>query len=165
MLPGLFCLSLGQYAVGALFQITRKTWPMVVAALAAAVADPIFFLALPRGDDASSLAIAQSLSFAVGLVVLIGFAQFHAPQWPRARDLALTALGCAGMAALNVPLRGFAPGLAILLLQIALGVGFYGAMVALFDIAGLRGVFVETAGPARAWIRRKSGLFRTFPPL
>ena len=165
MLPGLFCLSLGQYAVGALFQITRKTWPMVVAALAAAVADPLFFLALPRGNDASSLAIAQSLSFAVGLVALIGFAQFHAPQWPRARDLALTALGCAGMAALNVPLRGFAPGLAILLLQIALGVGFYGAMVALFDIAGLRGVFVETAGPARAWIRRKSGLFKTFPPL
>ncbi|WP_294535174.1 lipopolysaccharide biosynthesis protein [uncultured Rhodoblastus sp.] len=165
MLPGLFCLALGQFAIGALFQISRKTWPMVVAALAAAIADPLFFLALPRGNDASSLAVAQSLSFAVGLVVLIGFAQANAPQWPRARDLALTVLGCACMAALNVPLRGFAPGLAPMLLKILLCGGFYILVVAWFDIAGLRGVFLEKAGPAREWISRKSGLFKLFPPL
>jgi O-antigen/teichoic acid export membrane protein len=165
MLPGLFCLALGQFAIGAIFQISRKTWPLVVAALAAALADPVFFLALPRGTDASSLAIAQSLSFAVGLVVLIGFAQANAPQWPRARDLALTVVGCAGMAALNFPLRAAAPGLAPMLLQIVLGGGFYAGMVALFDIAGLRGVFLEKAGTARGWISRKSGLFKVFPPL
>ncbi len=42
LLPGLFLFSLGQFSVNAVFQIARKTLPMVVAALAACVADIVF---------------------------------------------------------------------------------------------------------------------------
>ena len=83
-------------------------------------------LLLPRGDDASSLAIAQSLAMAVGFVVLIGFAQANAPQWPRLRDLALTSLrlrrhGGAGRAAC----ARCTPGLGLIAAQMALAGGFY----------------------------------------
>jgi O-antigen/teichoic acid export membrane protein len=164
MLPGLFCLAVSQFAINAVFQISRKTWPMALAALAAVLANPLFVLALPRGNDASSLALAQSLSFAVGLVVLIGFAQANAPQWPRWRDLVLTALASGGMAALAGPLRSSPPGLALMTIQIVLGGGFYLLMVAIFDIAGLRGVFLEASRPARLWIGRKGGPFKIFLP-
>lgn len=159
MLPGLFCLAVSQFAINPVFQISRKTWPMALAALAAVLANPLFVLALPRGTDASSLAVAQSLSFAVGLVVLVGFARANAPQWPRWRDLVLTALASGGMAALAGPLRSSAPGLALMTIQIVLGGGFYLLMVAIFDIAGLRGVFLEASRPALLWLGRKGGLF------
>jgi len=155
MLPGMFCLGMGQFSIHAIFQISRKTMPMVAAALAACIADPIFALLLPRGPDASSLAIAQSMAFAVGLVVLIGFARATRPQWPRFRDLALTALACAGMAALAGPLRDRNPGLVLILVQMGLAGAFYLLAIAIFDIAGLRRIFLDKFQPARLWHGRK----------
>ncbi len=165
MLPGMFCLGMGQFSIHAIFQISRKTMPMVAAALAACIADPIFFLLLPRGSDASSLAIAQSMAFAVGLVVLLGFAQASRPQWPRFRDLALTTLACAGMAALAGPLRDRSPGLVLMLSQMLLAGSLYVLAVAAFDIAGLRRIFLAKAEPVRLWLGRKGGVFKVFLPL
>jgi O-antigen/teichoic acid export membrane protein len=153
LLPGLFLFSLGQFAVNAVFQIAQKTLPMVVAALAACVADIFFVLALPRGN-ASGIALAQSLSMAVGFVTLLGFAQTTRPQWPRLRDLALTVAGALGMAVLAWPLRALPPGPGLMCAQIALGAGFYLLIVALFDVAGLRRAFVAKAGPI--WLALKN---------
>jgi O-antigen/teichoic acid export membrane protein len=165
MLPGLFCYGMTQFAIHPIFQIKQKTLPLVTAALAACLADPLFILVLPRGDDASSLAISQSLALAVGMVVLIGFAQASAPQWPRVRDLALTALGCVGMAGLGVPLRALPPGFVVMLAQIALCGSLYAAIVAIFDVAGLRSAFVKKINPILARLRRKGGIFKIFLPL
>ena len=147
LLPGIFLFSLGQFAVNAVFQIAQKTLPMVVAALAACVADIVFVLTLPRGENASGIAVAQSLSMAVGFVTLIGFAQTTRPQWPRLRDLALTIAGALGMAALAWPLRALPPGPGLMCAQIVLGAGFYLLIVAFFDVAGLRRAFVAKALP------------------
>jgi O-antigen/teichoic acid export membrane protein len=151
LLPGLFLFSLGQFALNAVFQIGQKTMPMVFSALAACVADLIFVMVLPRGDDASSLAIAQSLAMGVGFVTLAGFAQATRPQWPRFRDIALTSLASLGMAALAGPLREKAPGVGLMLAQVTIGGGFYALIVAVFDIAGLRTTLVAKAGPI--WLR------------
>jgi O-antigen/teichoic acid export membrane protein len=159
MLPGLFCYSFGQYSINAVFQIARKTLPVVAGALAACVANPVLFFLLPRSADASSLAMAQSLAMAVGLVTLIGFAQLNAPQWPRFRDLALTVLGCLGMAALAGPLRSLRPGLALMATQIVLGGGFYLLIVAAFDIAGMRRAFLAKAKP---WLNGKRRTLKAF---
>jgi len=164
MLPGLFAYGMTQFAIHPIFQIARKTLPLVMAALVACLADPIFILALPRGDDASSLALAQSLALLVGFFALILFARANAPQWPRFRDLGLTALGCAGMAALDAPLRNLAPGLLLLLAQIALGGGFYAAMVALFDIAGLRSAFLAKLAQIAAREDGKGRFLKFFLP-
>jgi O-antigen/teichoic acid export membrane protein len=165
MLPGLFCFGVAQFAINAVFQIARKTRPMVLAALAACIADPIFIVVLPRGDDASNLAIAQSFAFAIGLIVLMGFAQANAPQWPRWRDLALTALTCAGMAALGGPLRDLRPGFLLMLGQMALAGSFYMLIVAVFDVAGLRGAFMTKFAPALESLSRRGGIFRLLAPI
>jgi hypothetical protein len=162
MLPGLFCFSLGQFSINAIFQIARKTMPMVLAALATCVADPLFVWLLPRGGDASTLALAQSLAMAVGLVVLIAFAQANRPQWPRFRDIALSVLACLGMAALAGPLRSLRPGLALMATQIVLAGSFWLLAVAGFDIAGLRSAFMSRAQP---WFARKGRVFKVFLPL
>jgi hypothetical protein len=154
-----------QFAIHPIFQIKQKTLPLVTAALAACLADPLFILILPRSGDASNLAIAQSLALAVGMVVLIGFAQANAPQWPRVRDLALTALGCAGMAGLGVPLRALPPGFAVMLAQIALCGSLYAVIVAIFDVAGLRGAFIGKINPILGRLRRKGGIFKLLLPL
>ena len=156
MLPGLFCVGMVQFAINPVFQIRQKTMPMVLAALAACIADPIFLALLPRGDDASSLAVAQSLAMAVGLVVLMVFAQASAPQWPRWRDLALTSAASAGMAALLIVLREWPPGILTLLAQIVAGGGFYLAFVLLFDIANLRSILLQKLAPLMARIRSTS---------
>ncbi len=165
MLPGLFCFGLAQFSINAIFQIAHKTLPLIAAALAACVADPLFVLVLPRGSDASSLAVAQSLAFGVGLVTLIVFASFNAAKWPRPRDLALTLVGCAGMAALAGPMRSLRPGVVLMLTQMFFAGAFYVLIVAAFDVAGLRTVFVEKAGPSIGRLSRKGGLFKVFLPL
>jgi hypothetical protein len=60
------------------------------------------------------------------------------PSWPKPRDLIVTLAACAAMVAVDLPLRGLAPGVAALLLQIALGSGAYVATAAALDLAGLR---------------------------
>ena len=159
MLPGLFFLGLGQFSVNAVFQIARKTMPVVLAAVTVCVADPIFFVLLPRSADASSLAIAQSLAMTLGFLVLIAFAQAIRPQWPPVRDLAWTVVAAAGMAALAGPWRDAHPGLLQMLAQMALAGGFYCLVVALTDLAGLRAAFLEKVPP----LLRKLGFKANLP--
>lgn len=140
MLPGLFCLGLAQFALNAVFQIARKTWPMAAGAAAACLGDAVFLWFGPRGGDAAYLAIAQSFGFLVGLLALMVFALAAKARFPRGRDLALTLAGCAAMAGALWPTRTAAPGLGLLLAQIFIGGAVYALMVALFDVAGLRGV-------------------------
>ena len=94
--------------------------------------------------------------------MLIGFAQANAPQWPRFRDIALSVIGCAGMAALAAPLRSLRPGLALMAVQMALAGSFYLLVVAGFDIAGLRSAALAKVEP---WLARKGGVFKVFLPL
>jgi O-antigen/teichoic acid export membrane protein len=165
MLPGLFCFGLAQFSINAIFQLARKTLPLIAAALAACVADPLFIFVLPRGSDASSLAMAQSLAFGVGLITLLVFASFNAPKWPRLRDLALTLIGCAGMAALAGPMRSLRPGLALMLTQMFFAGSFYVLIVAAFDVAGLRAALIENAQPLIHRLSRKGGVFKVLLPL
>lgn len=159
MLPGLFCLGLSQFALNAIFQIARKTGPVVLAALVVCVADPLIFLALPRAEDASSLALAQSLAMALGLLTLLVFAQANRPQWPPARDLFWSVLASVGMAALAGPFRSAHPGLLQMIAQMAIAGGVYAIVVALTDLAGLRTAFLAKIVPL---VRRNKFLNRTF---
>jgi len=159
MLPGLFCLGLSQFAVNGIFQIARKTRPVVLAAVVVCIADPLIFLALPKTDDASSLALAQSLAMALGLITLIVFAQANQPQWPPARDLFWSIFASAGMAALAGPWRDAHPGLLQMLAQMAVAGAFYALVVALTDLAGLRAAWLAKIPPL---LRRKWALPLSF---
>jgi O-antigen/teichoic acid export membrane protein len=138
LLPGLFAMGLIQFALNPVFQIAKKTAPLVAAAAVAAVSGLVFVFALPRGDDASSFALAQSGAYLAAFGALALFAARTKPVWPPLRDIFATAVGAAAMAAAIWPLRSLPPGLSTLLLQVFAGVSLYGALTLIFDTAGLR---------------------------
>jgi O-antigen/teichoic acid export membrane protein len=147
MLPGLFCFAMILYGVNPVFQIAKRTGPLIGAAVVGCIADPVIFYLLPGGGGVSSLAIAQSGAFAIALATLIVLALLSRPRWPRFRDMAATCLGTAAMAAALMPLRDQDPGFAVLVEQIAAGTLVYGLTVALLDTANLRTIIMERIGP------------------
>ena len=144
MLPGLLAYGLMSYSIAPIFQIAKRTRPMIVAALAACLADAVLILFSPRGADALWLALAQSISSIVGLGVAFAFALTTAPRWPRLRDIAASGFATGVMVIALLPLRG-APGLATLIEQTLLGLGIYGGLALLFDLGGLRALLGRRA--------------------
>lgn len=140
MMTGLFCSAIIQFGINPIFQIEKKTAPLIAAALVACVVDPLLVLILPRDDGASSLAIAQAGALLAALVTLIACANFAKPQWPRLRDLAATVCANAVMAAAVLPMRDRDPGFATLAEQVAVGTSLYALIVMSIDVAGLRSV-------------------------
>jgi O-antigen/teichoic acid export membrane protein len=156
LLPGLFAMGLIQFAVNPVFQIEKKTAPLIGAASVAVVSGLVFALALPRGADASSLALAQCGAYILALAALVAFAARTSPQWPRPRDM-LAALAATGAMILALrPLADLPPGAATLLLQIGVGGFVYCGATLLFDTAGLRGLALATARPAMTKVLAKA---------
>ena len=155
LLPGLFAMGMILFGVNPVFQIGKKTAPMVGAALVAVAAGFFLVVALPWGKDASSLALAQCGAYLAALVATLFFAARAKPIWPRARDVAFAVVATGGMVAVLSPLREMTPGISTLLLQVSLGVVVYGVLTLIFDTAGLR-------GQAEVWIKRRRE--RTVPP-
>lgn len=153
MMPGLFCFAMILYAINPIFQIAKRTAPLIAAAVVACVADPVILLALPHAQGASSLAIAQSGAFALAFVALVGVACLSHPIWPRARDLIATVLATGAMSAVLLPLRAQSPGFFTLAAQIVFGILVYGTIVFLFDIASLRTLILGRLRPVVARVR------------
>ncbi len=148
LLPGFFAFGMINFAVNPVFQITKRTRPMIAAASVALAADGLLILALPR--DATHLAIAQSAALAIGLAALLVFAKLSGARWPRAGDIAWSCAGVATMVFALLPLRASEPGVVTLLAETLAGLAIYGVFVALFDIAGLRRVLLDAVRAARA---------------
>ncbi len=148
LLPGLFAMGVILFGVNPVFQIEKKTAPLLVAALAAVGVGVALLFVLPWGHDASHLAIAQAGAYVAALVATIYFALRTQPVWPSLWEIfaALVATGVMALALQQT--RVLAPSLATMVVQIAAGVAIYGGMTLLFDIAGLRSV-------AAAWLRAR----------
>lgn len=138
LLPGLFAMGFLNFGVNPVFQIAKRTAPLIVAALAAVVVSLLLLFLLPWGRDASNLAIAQAGGYLAALAVTIWFALRAQPVWPSFWDLFAAGVATGIMFLALAPMRAMAPGFLTLLLQIAAGAAIYGVMVAAFDIAGLR---------------------------
>jgi O-antigen/teichoic acid export membrane protein len=132
------------YALRPALQIGEKTAPFMVAAglaLAVNVA-----LVLGSGGAMGAVSAAHAAGLAAGfvlVVVAVARAGTLAPAW---RDIAVIAVGSAGVAALALPLSGLAnPFLALGAAMLAAG-GAYGALMLAFDV-----------GDVRAALRRRGG--------
>ena len=147
MMAGLFSSALIQFAVNPIFQIAKRTAPLIGAALFACLVDALLLLVLPRSADASSLAIAQTGAYIAALVALVFVASLSKPQWPRLRDIVLAALGTAAMAAALLPLREHDPGLITLIEQALAGTVIYGLFVTFFDVANMREILIARLRP------------------
>ena len=147
-LPGLFSMGMILFAVNPVFQIAKKTAPMIAAALIGALAGVLLFFLLPWGADASNLALAQCGVYVVALLATLALAARERPIWPRLRDLVATGAATLGMVAALAPMQGMTPGLATLFAQVGVGAFVYGALTFAFDTAGLRGELI-------AWAKRR----------
>ncbi len=153
MMPGLFCFSMILYAINPIFQIAKRTAPLIAAAAVACVGDPLILLLMPHAGGATRLAVAQSGAFALALATLIAIACRSRPAWPRLRDLAGTASATVCMVGVLLPLRAHPPSFALLVVQIAAGLAVYGGLVALFDIAAIRTIASARLRPTMARFR------------
>ena len=138
LLPGLFAMALIIFGVNPVFQIAKRTAPLIGAAVTAIVTGLVLVLAIPWGDDASSLALAQCGCYVAALAATLFFASRAAPVWPRLRDVSAAILATLCMAAALWPMRSMTPGVLALLMQVSAGAIVYGALTLLFDTAGLR---------------------------
>ena len=136
LLPGLLCFGLGVYAVAPIFQIARRTGPLILAALAAFGADLALLSMLPQ--EPASIALAQTGAMGCGLLALILFALATPAQSPGLRDILTPLLGAAAMVAALAPLREGSPGALTLCLQVPSGVAIYIAILWAFDACSLR---------------------------
>jgi O-antigen/teichoic acid export membrane protein len=150
MMGGFFCFALILYGINPIFQIAKKTAPLIGAAVVGCIVDAVLVLFLPYREHATGLAIAQTCAYAASFLVLVYLARYEKPQWPRLYDVCATILGTAAMAGALLPLRETEPGFVTLAEQIAAGVVIYGCCVFALDIAGLRRILITRLGPVVA---------------
>lgn len=138
MIPALAAFALVQYALNAVFQLRRRTAPVIAAATVAVAIDLGIVFGWPTRLGPEGFAAAQLAGTACGLATLCALAIRSGARLPW-RDLGLSAVGAAAMVAALWPVRAWAlPPAALLALQVAGGIGIYGGFVLAFDIAGVR---------------------------
>ncbi|MGU3537237.1 lipopolysaccharide biosynthesis protein [Methylobacterium sp. A54F] len=138
LIPGLFGLSLMYYALNPVFQIRRRTLPVIAASAIGLGVNGLGLLTLPSLLGPPGIAVAQSLGLTTGcswlaLRALTGRERLHLP-W---RDIGAASLAGLAMGLALLPLRHLPP-VQALVLAVPLGAALYGLLVWLFDIAGLR---------------------------
>jgi O-antigen/teichoic acid export membrane protein len=153
MIPGFFFLAMTNFALNPVFQIRRKTLPVVAAAVIGLAVDALGLWLLPPVMGPEGIAVAQTLGLAVATLIL-AVRTLTGPQRLRLpwRDIVMAGLACAIMALCLAPVRHLEP-VPALASSLALGILVYGAFTWTFDIAGLRSLiaarWAERRGPAR----------------
>ncbi len=146
LLPGLVALALMNFVLNPIFQIRRRTLPLVAAGGVGALVNLGAALALAGPFGPHGIAAAQSLGFLAALLflgqrALTGPGRLRMP-W---RDPLAVVLATMAMTVAILPLRGLDPWLALPACLVTGGL-VYGALVWHFDIAGLRAAVVARFG-------------------
>lgn len=139
MVPGFFCLAMMNFALNPIFQIRRRTRPVIAAALVGLLVNAAGLWVLPQHLGSEGVAIAQTLGLAaatllLALRALTGRDRLALPWW----DILAAGIASLAMGLCLQPLRHIEPA-RCLALSIPLGMLIYATLVWIFDIAGLRG--------------------------
>ncbi len=148
LLPGLVALALMNFALNPIFQIRRRTLPLVAAGGIGALVNGVAALALAGPFGPHGIAAAQSLGFLAAMLFL-GIRALTGPGRLRMswRDPLGVMLATATMTVAILPLRALGPWLALPAGLVTGGL-VYGALVWRFDIAGLRTTVLARFGRA-----------------
>ncbi len=149
LLPGLIALAFMNFTLNPIFQIRRRTAPVIGAAVTGFAVNAAALAVLPGHSGAHGVALAQTLgliaAFAVlGLRALAGRERLRLPL----RDLGASLLATVAMTAAVLPARGLASPALSLLVAVPLGGLVYGGLAWRLDIAGLRGLVAERLRPS-----------------
>ncbi len=151
LLPGLFAMGLVNFGINPIYQIEKRTAPVVFAAVAAAATAFILLLTLPKATDASHLALAQAGGYVAALVSTFFFALRSQAIWPSLRDILYAVLGSGTMYIILLQSADMPPGLSTLVRQILIGGLIYLIFVLVFNIARLRNLAIDWIRPYIAW--------------
>ena len=138
LIPALAAFALIQYALNPVFQLRRRTAPVIAAAAIAVAVDLALVLLWPGLAGPEGFAMAQLAGVGLGCVALGAAAMASGAALPW-RDLARAAAATAVMVAAVWPLRHLASPAVTLAIQVALGAVVFGALALALDIAGGRG--------------------------
>ena len=136
--PALTIAALTSFAINPIFQIARRTGPLLIGGLIAAAANMLAIAVLPTTDDAINLALAQLIAMITGFVAVVAYGIYSQAVWPPLRALLSIALSTGVMVAVVLPLRSMQPGFVALAVQAGLGLAVYAAMTLALDVAGAR---------------------------
>jgi O-antigen/teichoic acid export membrane protein len=150
--PGFFAYCALSSGLNPVFQLTRRTWPVTIAALSALATDFALLQFGDAGRSTDALARAYSISLGVGFLIGATLAFRNADVRPKLRDVAIIAAATLVMASVIRPLNGVGSHALAAALALGLGGGLYGGALLLFDVAGLRGFALERLrAPRQGW--------------
>jgi peptidoglycan biosynthesis protein MviN/MurJ (putative lipid II flippase) len=149
LIPGLLCGTLLNFGLNPIFQIRRKTVPVIAAAIVGLAVNAVCLLVLPAHFGAPGIAMAQSAGLVASTLwlavrALAGPQRLRIDWW----DVFAACTATLAMMACLAPFRHMDPAMA-LAISLPLGVLVYALLVALFDIAGLRSL-------AAAYLRQRA---------
>lgn len=136
-IPAFCAYALVQYALNPVFQLRRRTAPVIAAALIALAVNTALLFAPPSHAGATGMALVQAGSLAAALLALVAAAAFSGARLPW-RDLGMTLAAGALMGAALAPWRHAGVPAATLPLQVVAGAAIYAVLALALDIAGGR---------------------------
>jgi O-antigen/teichoic acid export membrane protein len=146
LLPGLVCFALVQAAVTPVFQLKRITWPAIVGAVAALVAN-VALVGAAATPSTAAFAVAQALSYGLALAI-VAFLSYRAMAVvPPARDVAAALLATVAMMAVVWPIRALGPGWTTLLLSVAAGAATFAIIICTANVGRIRTLARRTPSP------------------
>jgi O-antigen/teichoic acid export membrane protein len=146
LVPGFVAFALTLYGLNAVFQIRRRTYPMILACCTAVLVNILLVAQLPPQAAGVDYARAQVVALISALMVTVAFIVVVMPVGPRIRDVLGIASGLLAMAGILLLLRSLPPGPVTLLLQVGLGALAYGAVAFASDVGKVRS-FVRAGKP------------------
>jgi O-antigen/teichoic acid export membrane protein len=138
LLPGLACFALIQAAISPVFQLKRRTFPLIIAACIALAVNALLTWRLGADATVVDYARAQAFGYGAAMVTAIVLALREMQAFPSVKDVAGAIAATAVMVAAVWPLRAMAPGLPVLLASVAIGALAFAATAWLLNLAGLR---------------------------
>jgi O-antigen/teichoic acid export membrane protein len=139
LLPGFLAAVLIQYVFTPVFQLRKRTLPVITAAVVGLGLNGLALLILPRWYGPSGVALAQLAGLLAATGVLGGLTLLGPEPFKfLARDVVLSLLATAVMTGAIWPLRGVGSPPLSLAITVVLGGTIYGAFVWSMDLASLR---------------------------
>jgi O-antigen/teichoic acid export membrane protein len=138
LIPALFAFALIQYALNPVFQLRRRTGPVVFAALAALAANAALLPILLPLWGPKGVALAQLAGLALAAVVFAILAAREGGLRLPWRDLALAAAATGAMTFAVLPLREIEPPALAFGAAVTAGSAIYGTLAYVLDIAMFR---------------------------
>jgi O-antigen/teichoic acid export membrane protein len=139
LMPGFLAAVLIQFVFTPVFQLRKRTSPVIVAAVVGLALDGCALLVLPGWYGPSGVAMAQlvGLLAATGVLGCLAILGQEAVRFS-GRDVALSLLATSVMTGLTWPLRDLGSPLLSLFVTISVGITIYGGFVWFMDLASLR---------------------------